>query len=108
MDFRKSLALRDPEEKNIDISMSGTTGTIVIMIDTMIYYGWVGDSLVCLSRQLDNACSQKNLINNDFILTKPYHTPDMDREKHRIYKYKGEVRGGKTQVRPKESLLQDE
>lgn len=94
-EFRRALAGRDPEEHQLDIGMSGTTGTIVIILDQNIYYGWVGDSLLCMSRQLDNACSKKILTNNDFILTKPLHVPCQEREKHRIYKFKGEVRGDK-------------
>jgi hypothetical protein len=41
------------------------------------------------------------------ILTKPYHTPDIASEKHRIYKKKGEVRGGKLNIDKKGETHED-
>lgn len=74
--------------------MSGTTATLVIIYDGVIYYGWVGDSMACLSKPM-NACSQKNIQNNELILTLPIHTPMDQHEKMRIYRKKGEIRNEK-------------
>lgn len=52
MEVRKRLKTRNEDEFNIDIGMSGTTATLVIIIDDMIYYGWVGNSLCCISSKL--------------------------------------------------------
>jgi len=73
--------------------MSGTTATLVIIIGEMVYYGFIGDSLACISKIL-NAHSDQNTTNYDFILTKPFHTPDNEKEKFRVYRRRGEVRGG--------------
>jgi hypothetical protein len=72
--------------------MSGTSCTLVIMIGNMIYFGFVGDSLVAVSKYL-NQTNDKNTSNMDYIITKPWHVPDNTSEKIRIYKNRGEVRG---------------
>jgi serine/threonine protein phosphatase PrpC len=79
--------------------MSGTTCTLIIIIGDTIYFGFVGDSLMCMSKYM-NAVSDKFAHNNDFIITKPWHVPSESKEKNRIYKCRGEVRGEKV-VKPK-------
>ena len=73
--------------------MSGTTCTLVILLDGIMYYGFVGDSMACMSKVL-TATSDQNTLNNDLIVTKPLHIPGNISEKMRIYSKKGEVRGG--------------
>ena len=69
--------------------MSGTTCTLAIIIDKDVYFGHIGDSLMCISKRvLHNA-----LKNNELIVTKPWHTPTLMKERVRIYNNKGEVRG---------------
>mmetsp|Transcript_11252 Transcript_11252/g.17045 ORF Transcript_11252/g.17045 Transcript_11252/m.17045 type:complete len:87 (+) Transcript_11252:486-746(+) len=51
-EFVTRLASRDESEYNIDISMSGTTCSLVIIIGENVFVGFVGDSLVCISRIL--------------------------------------------------------
>ena len=88
MEVRKRLKTRNEDEFNIDIGMSGTTATLVIIIDDMIYYGWVGNSLCCISSKLYG--KQEKLPE---VLTYPFHTPVNQGEKIRIYNInKGEVR----------------
>ena len=55
--------------------------------------------MACLSKPM-NACSQKNIQNNELILTLPIHTPMDQHEKMRIYRKKGEIRNEK----PKEQI----
>jgi hypothetical protein len=72
--------------------MSGTSCTLVIIIGNLIYYGFLGDSLLCLSKVF-NAVSEKNTTNYDLVISKPWHVPDNPSEKMRIYRSRGEVRG---------------
>lgn len=71
--------------------MSGTTCTLVIIIGSMIYYGYVGDSLACYLKKKNNFAEQ-NIKNHHHILTWPIHLPDDPTEKYRIFKKKGEMR----------------
>lgn len=89
LEVRRRLRTRSEDEFNIDIGMSGTTATLIIIIDDTIYYGWVGNSLCCLSSKLHG--KQEKLPE---VLTYPFHTPTNVGEKIRIYNInKGEVRG---------------
>jgi len=72
--------------------MSGTSGTLVIMMGDHVYYGYVGDSLICISKIMAGNASE-NTLNNDLIVTKNYHLPSDFKEKMRIYRRRGEVRG---------------
>lgn len=91
MEVRRRVKMRDEEEFKIDIGMSGTTATLVIIFDDMIYYGWVGNSLCCISSKLNG--KQEKLPE---VLTYPFHTPINTGEKIRIYNInKGEVRSNK-------------
>jgi len=84
--------------------MSGTTCTLVIIVNNIIYYGFVGDSLMCLSKVLTQNMDL-NTTNDDFILTKPFHVPSLPKEKIRIYGHRGEVRGGEEIKKKKKDLV---
>jgi len=68
-EFKRRLKIRDEREYNIDIGMSGTSCTLVVMIEDMVYYGYVGDSLICLSKVMAGNAAE-NTLNNDLILNK--------------------------------------
>lgn len=91
--MKQRIRNRDAKEYDIDIGMSGTTCTLIILLDGVMYYGFVGDSMACMSKVL-TATSDQNTLNNDLIITKPLHIPTNVSEKMRIYSKKGEVRGG--------------
>ena len=52
-EYTRRIALRNMEEYEVDIGMSGTSCTLVIMIANTIYFGFVGDSLVAVSKYLN-------------------------------------------------------
>lgn len=79
---------------NFDIGMSGCTCTLVILVNGTIYCGFIGDSLLCLSKNL-SAIADKNTTSNELIITKPIHLPDDPLEKIRIFGKRGEVRSFK-------------
>ena len=91
--LKQRIRNRDKQEYDVDIGMSGTTCTLIILLDGIMYYGFVGDSMACMSKVL-TATSDQNTLNNDLIVTKPLHIPTNISEKMRIYSKKGEVRGG--------------
>jgi len=74
-EFKRRLKIREESEFNIDIGMSGTSCTLVVMIEDMVYYGYIGDSLICLSKVLAGNASE-NTLNNDLIVSKQFHMPD--------------------------------
>lgn len=43
--------MRQRNEYNVDIGLSGTSATLIIIFNNTIYYGYVGDSLACLSKE---------------------------------------------------------
>jgi len=43
--------MRGRNEYNVDIGLSGTSATLIIIFNNTIYYGYVGDSLACLSKE---------------------------------------------------------
>ena len=90
--FKDRLRIRDSREYNLEVAGSGTTCTLVVIQDGTVYYGFIGDSLACMSKVLTQT-SQLNTTNNDLILTKPIHLPSHPHEKMRIYRSRGEVRG---------------
>jgi serine/threonine protein phosphatase PrpC len=49
-DFKRRIQSRDEKEFDIDIGMSGSTCTLVIIVDKVLYYGFVGDSLMVISK----------------------------------------------------------
>lgn len=93
-DYMRRIAYRNLEEYEIDIGMSGTTCTLLLIIGDMIYFGFVGDSLLAISKFM-NSASDKHALNKDHIITKPWHVPEESHEKNRIYRCRGEVRGEK-------------
>ena len=93
--------IRDKDEYNIDIGMSGTSCTLVVMIDDMVYYGYIGDSLICLSKVMSGNASE-NTSNNDLIVSKSFHMPSDVNEKMRIYRRRGEVRGEQIKKKKKQ------
>ena len=111
--FKDRLRIRDSREYNLEVAGSGTTCTIVVVQDGSVYYGFIGDSLACMSKVLTQT-SQFNTKNNDLILTKPIHLPSHPHEKMRIYRSRGEVRGetlddvAKKKVEAKEGPLDSE
>lgn len=92
-EFRRVLAIRKENEYNLDIGMSGTVGTLVVMRGSSVIYGNVGDCLACLSRNSPAGTFEANFTNESMILTKPYHQPEDMTEKMRIFRRKGEIRG---------------
>ena len=52
------MAIRDPSEYKIDIGMSGTTCTLILIIHNHIYYAYVGDSLACISKKKTHFAEQ--------------------------------------------------
>ena len=90
--YLKRIAHRQSEEYDVDIGMSGCSCTLVVIIGCRIFYGFIGDTLLSLSKVL-TAVSEKNTTNYDLIITKPWHVPDNSSEKMRIYSQRGEVRG---------------
>ena len=92
-DYHRRVAYRNLEEYEVDIGMSGTSCTLLIIVGDTVYYGFVGDSLVAISKFLNSSNDNKNISNMDYIITKPWHVPDNLQEKMRIYKNRGEVRG---------------
>lgn len=91
-ELNSKLRRRNPNEYNIDIGMSGTSCTLCIMIEDQIFYGFIGDSLMCLSKLLLGNANE-NTLNNDLIVTKQIHMPSNQDEKMRIFRRRGEVRG---------------
>ena len=94
IEFKKRIKRRSAKEYDIDIGMSGCTCTLAIIIDKTVYYGFIGDSLMCLSRRM-NDNMELNTKNNELIMTKPFHLPNEPTERIRIFNSKGEVRGEK-------------
>jgi len=74
--------------------MSGCTCTLVILINKTIYTGFIGDSLLVLSKNM-SAIGEKNTSSNELIITKPIHLPDDPLEKIRVFGKRGEVRSFK-------------
>jgi len=98
---------RKPCEFEVDIGMSGTTCTLVIIVNSIVYYGFIGDSLLCISKVMTQNIDQ-NTTNDDYIVTKPIHVPSMPKEKMRIYSFRGEVRGRQeTKKKKKDKLTSD-
>ena len=93
-EYMRRIAYRNLEEYEIDIGLSGTTCTLIIIVGDIIYYGFVGDSLLTMSKFM-NTASDKHAQNKDHIITKPWHDPSEAHEKNRIYRCRGEVRGEK-------------
>lgn len=52
-EYMRRVAFRNIEEYEVDIGMSGTSCTLVIVIGNYIYFGFVGDSLVAVSKYLN-------------------------------------------------------
>ena len=74
------------EPRYFDISLSGTTATLVIQLPRKLIIGYVGDSKVALQQ-----IEKYTLTKKDF-LTDYNHTPDKHEEKIRIYNNRGELR----------------
>lgn len=91
-EFERKIQIRNKKEYEVDIGMSGTTCTLAIIIDGVVYYGFIGDSLMCLSKIMTQNMDQ-NTTQTELIITKPIHFPVLPSEKMRIYKHKGEIRG---------------
>ena len=51
----RRIAYRNLEEYEIDIGLSGTTCTLIIIVGDIIYYGFVGDSLLTMSKFMNTA-----------------------------------------------------
>ena len=73
------------EQRYFDISLSGSTATLVIQLPRKIIIGYVGDSRVAL-QQKDGISSKKEFL-TDYL-----HSPMEDEEKIRIYNNRGELR----------------
>ena len=69
-----------------DISLSGTTATIVFQIGKRVILAYVGDSLCCIGWR------EKNKRSLNLATPEGDHTPKNMDEKIRIYNYYGEVR----------------
>ena len=79
--------------------MSGCSCTLLIIIDKTIYTAHIGDSMACLSKEYTSKLVEQNTRNDELILTKPLHLPDIQKEKMRIYMHKGEIRGDSYQAK---------
>ena len=109
-EYERRAAIRNRNEYKIDIGMSGTTCTLIIIIHNMVYYGFVGDSLACFTKKRSNFAEQ-NARNHHYIITWPIHIPDNPGEEKRIYKNKGEVRnvpGHQQKIKPKKQVDEDD
>lgn len=73
--YLRRIARRSEQEYDIDIGMSGCSCTLVIIIGNSIYYGYIGDTLLALSKVM-TAVGEKNTTNYDLVVTKPWHLPD--------------------------------
>ena len=82
--------MRKRNEYAIDIGLSGTTATLIVILNNIIYYGYVGDSLACLSKE--GIMNYDMITNSSLVITQPFHLPDEPKEKLRIYRKKGEIR----------------
>ena len=82
--------MRQRNEYSVDIGLSGTTATLVIILNNTIYYGYVGDSLACLSKE--GFMNYDIITNSSMVITQPFHFPDEPKEKLRIYGQGGEIR----------------
>ena len=71
-EFLRRLNIRNDSEYNIDIGLSGTSCSIIIVIGDMVYFGYIGDSLICLSKSMVGNAAE-NTLNNDLLLTKESH-----------------------------------
>lgn len=75
--------------------MSGCTCTLAIIFEKCIYFGFIGDTLMCMSKRMND--NLENIIkNNELILTRPFHIPSNPKERIRIFNNRGEVRGDKS------------
>ena len=54
-EYMRRIAYRNLEEYEIDIGLSGTTCTLIIIVGDIIYYGFVGDSLLTMSKFMNTA-----------------------------------------------------
>lgn len=107
-EFNRVMAIRRENEYDLDIGMSGTSGTIVIIKDNNhVFYGNVGDSLACLSIFQPPGTVDSLYKNNKMILTQPFHLPEDTTEKMRIYRHKGEVRGTKYESSARKNNTKD-
>lgn len=82
--------MRQRNEYNVDIGLSGTSATLIIILNNNIYYGYVGDSLACLSKE--GFMNYDIITNSSLVITQPFHFPDEPKEKLRIYSKGGEIR----------------
>ena len=92
-EFFNRIKHRDKEEYEVDIGMSGCSCTLVIIIEKDIYTAHIGDGMLCLSKEYTSKFVEQNTRNDELILTKPLHLPDIQKEKMRIYTHRGEIRG---------------
>jgi serine/threonine protein phosphatase PrpC len=112
-EFQKQIKIREENEYNCDIGMSGTSCTLVILKNEFIYHAHVGDSLACLSKIFVNRVHESNCLNDSLILTLPIHTPNNAMEHMRIYNHKGEIRGNENykipvKLKPKKKNLTED
>ena len=77
-DYMRRVAFRNLKEYEVDIGMSGTSCTLVIIIGDTVYYGFVGDSLVSISKFYNSNSAAETLSNMELICTKPWHVPEND------------------------------
>lgn len=64
--------------------MSGTSATLMVMVDKIVYTSYVGNTKIAICK-----FNNKNSIDADEC---PEHTAKTPVEKYRIYDHKGEVR----------------
>jgi hypothetical protein len=55
------VSKREDNEFNLDIGMSGTACTLIIVKDGVIYSGIIGDALCIVSKNLNSVIAEKNI-----------------------------------------------
>jgi hypothetical protein len=56
--------------------MSGCSATVVIIIDKCIYYGYVGDTMLSISKEYLTKAMAENTMSNDLIINRNLHLPN--------------------------------
>lgn len=78
------ITKRSIDEREFDILLSGTSATLMIIVDKVVYTSWVGNGKFAICKH-----SNQNKINPEEC---PVHTAKHALEKYRIYDHNGEVR----------------
>ena len=92
-----SIQSREFNEDYFDVSMSGTTATLVIQLPDKLIMGWVGNSQITehyidiRKKQVDQFITS-DLDENGEKSSIPLHSPYNQQERIRVYSKKGEIK----------------